>query len=1742
MKNFLLLSIVCLFFFPFLSKGQSLPLSIGETEFNDGNIFISKSSVSWDGSDGIKAGDGGGSAVFRFNDIPGTISLEYSRNRYGKNNVILIQQSADGNSWSDLYNGGGSTDWNVLNSGLNKATRYIRLSYSADYKFGDFWTKNAWWRNITITKSLSVSATSLPDMNTAGGTSATHTFTVNYSNPSGNILLTSTNPDVMLTPSQLNVAGQTGSATITVSFTPQSIQNLTTTLKITDEGYTSNSQSITVNTVCNSLTTPELQNPTDVSSHSFTVNWGSIVAASEYILKVKENGNVLDDIVVEGDKTSQVFSDLKEGSQYIYTVTAAGGSDPKVYSEPSQEGVVTTPMYVPETTNATDIYYTAFTANWTGVEGAAGYLLTVTKNGEVLEGYNDKRLDADVSSFRVEGLEQGITYSYFVKAISGFNEAVFSDPSDAIEATTLLLASPIALDASDLYYSSFTANWETSQDATSYLLSVYNGDVVVEGYDDLNVGNVTSFKVEGLMNSSSYLYTVKGVGGINSEVFSVASNAIVAETLPFSSPVSEEASEVDFLSFTANWTEVESVETYLLTVFKDGTPLEEYNDLVVQNSTSYRVTGLSHGTEYCYSVKGVHPKDNSVVSAPSDLITVTTTLLSSPVANEATDQNYVSFTANWEKTNDATDYLLFVTHNGKFLENFNGIKTGNVTHFKVDGLNQNTEYKYFVQALRNIDGTETVSNNSDSISVTTTKLNAPTASDVSDVYYTAFTANWEAVPEATAYLISVLYEGNVLENYNDLNVGNVTSYRIEGLQQNGSYTYMVKSFLTSEGSDVISDASNEVLCSTLTLNAPKALAATDIYYSSFTANWEAVPEATAYLLSVSQNGVVLEGYNDLLVSDATSFDVTGLMNGCSFRYAVKSVGGNNNEVYSIASDSIDVVTPAFNAPTATEASEVDYTSFTANWDVVENVSEYRLSVFANGSVLENYNEIPVTNGTSLKVEGLTHGQIYSYSVKCVNPDDHEVVSAASNSIEVHTLLLNAPVVLAAEEVDYTSFTAHWETVEEATAYKVTVVSNGDTLEHYNNRLVEGSVSSLKIDGLNNGSTYIYDVKSIRVINENDTVVSAPSSDIEVSTLLLAAPNVSAASEIYYTSFSANWESVADAEDYMITVSRDGQAIEGYENLLTGNVNSLRIEGLEQGISYSYCVKSVRGEAKDILSAPSATIDVTTLLLATPESSAASDVYYTSFTANWGAIEGANYYLVSVFSGNDVLSSYNRVKAESNSLAITGLEQGVTYGYSIEAVGGNEDEFVSIASNRTDVTTLLLSTPSVEVSSTYYDSFTLDWETIGDALYYMVTISLNGNILGNYNDFIVADETSVRIEGLAQGMTYQYAIKAVSGKNEEIVSPSVTGDVTTLHIDVPESMDASDVRFESFTANWGVAEGANYYELTVQEGDVILEGYNNLRVNGTAQSVTGLKQGTTYSYSVRAIGGEANEVVSRISNSIVVKTLALSSPIVLPASAIQFESFTANWEVTEHADYYELTVKEGDITLEGYNNLRVDGTEHHITRLKQGTTYSYSVRAVAHDDPAFIVSETSASEEATTLLLEAPVALNAEDISVSGFTAKWEASPNATSYRLTIKEEEGSFEVVYTTDELSFSVTENLEPNRAYVYWVEAIAGEEDEILSDVSNPIIVITLPVGIDNGSLSSALLNCRSYGNQLFVENISDIDVTIMVFNTSGQLVFNKVIPEGETISIDGISGNVYLIKGVAGDRVYETKVLCK
>ena len=87
-----------------------------------------------------------------------------------------------------------------------------------------------------------------------------------------------------------------------------------------------------------------------------------------------------------------------------------------------------------------------------------------------------------------------------------------------------------ALDATEIEENAFVANWTApdSMEPTQYLLTVKEGDAAVEGYNDLEVGTVVTYKVENLKVNTAYTYTVKAVYG---EQVSKASEAIEVTTL-----------------------------------------------------------------------------------------------------------------------------------------------------------------------------------------------------------------------------------------------------------------------------------------------------------------------------------------------------------------------------------------------------------------------------------------------------------------------------------------------------------------------------------------------------------------------------------------------------------------------------------------------------------------------------------------------------------------------------------------------------------------------------------------------------------------------------------------------------------------------------------------------------------------------------------------------------------------------------------------------------------------------------------------------------------------------------------------------------------------------------------------------------------------------------------------------------------------------------------------------------------
>jgi phosphodiesterase/alkaline phosphatase D-like protein len=128
--------------------------------------------------------------------------------------------------------------------------------------------------------------------------------------------------------------------------------------------------------------------------------------------------------------------------------------------------------------------------------------------------------------------------------------------------------------------------------------------------------------------------------------------------------------------------------------------------------------------------------------------------------------------------------------------------------------------------------------------------------------------------------------------YQDLDVGNVTSYNVTGLSPNTTYYYRVRAYngcATSSNSSV-----KTVKTLTCTPKAPSAQNATNVTSSSFTANWGGVSGAIDYRLDVSTSNTFatyVPGYQDLDVGNTTSYPVTGLSAHTTYYYRVRASNG-----------------------------------------------------------------------------------------------------------------------------------------------------------------------------------------------------------------------------------------------------------------------------------------------------------------------------------------------------------------------------------------------------------------------------------------------------------------------------------------------------------------------------------------------------------------------------------------------------------------------------------------------------------------------------------------------------------------------------------------------------------------------------------------------------------------------------------------------------------------------------------
>jgi hypothetical protein len=542
------------------------------------------------------------------------------------------------------------------------------------------------------------------------------------------------------------------------------------------------------------------------------------------------------------------------------------------------------------------------------------------------------------------------------------------------------------------------------------------------------------------------------------------------------------------------------------------------------------------------------------------------TKIAAPTANAATSITATSFNASWTSVPGTFAYKLYVSryagtlHGGIplwiILENYNGKNIIGLGATVTD-LSGGTLYRYCVQAA----SLDQISVNSNYVEVTTT-LDPPVANNATNITPITFNANWSAVTGATSYLLRVVDQ--VTQQWIELNREvSTTTYTVSNLVPDREYSFSVK----AKKGDVISELSNWKYVTTTSASAPVATAASNIACTSFQANWTAKAGATSYLLRVvdqaTQDWIEL----DREVS-GTSFTVSNLTPEREYSYSLKAKYG---DVISGIGNWIYATTTVASPTTATAASSITTSTFTANWTAMPGATSYLLRV--SDDLTQQFVILDqVIESTSYIVTGLNPNRGYRYAIKVKYG---EVVSAISNWISLNTKPI-PPVATEASNITTSSFNANWNAAAGATSYKLWIISNVNTGYNpagYFPKSI-GNVTTYNVTGLTPGHSYSY---YVQVVTSSGESTASNAIDVTTKPTTPAAMN---ASNITSSSFVANWQTVISATGYKLSVWRtsDYQWVSGYNGKIVSGTSEV-VSGLSPSTEYQYSLKSLAGETE-----------------------------------------------------------------------------------------------------------------------------------------------------------------------------------------------------------------------------------------------------------------------------------------------------------------------------------------------------------------------------------------------------------------------------------------------------------------------------------------------------------------------------------------------------------------------------------
>ncbi|MBT0663850.1 fibronectin type III domain-containing protein [Geobacter pelophilus] len=889
----------------------------------------------------------------------------------------------------------------------------------------------------------------------------------------------------------------------------------------------------------------------------------------------------------------------------------------------------------------------------------------------------------------------------------------------------------------------------------------------------------------------------------------------------------------------------------------------------------------------------------------------------------------------------------------------------------------------------------------------------------------------------------------------------VTTHSDTGLTGGTVYYYRIKA------SNAVGDSPyiEQSLPSVPVMSAPVVVSSSQINLA-----WTDLATETAYILErKTGTGGTWSQVGSNLAQNSITYNDTGLYSGTLFYYRLKGRNASGDSAYSAEVSA----TTLLQAPTLNTATGTNTTTVALGWTDTNNSpngneSNYQASYAActntdpvscadvNGAYWGGWTNVTAfaTNSVSGNVTSLIPGRSYKFRMQGLLTGANSTFSSPERTA---TTVLPTPAAPTTSNISNNSVTLTWTDILGETNYDI--IKDGVRL----NLALAKDTITYTVTGLSPATAYNFQVYAYNGLSSSTSTATPATTTVNPTSLSSVVPQ--SATAIQLTWADATGESGYEIQRRTLNNQEESPASPptGWTAWTTLTTTPMPLApdtvtyldgtpALTAGNTYQYRVRYKIGTSA--YSAYSNEIYATT----TPRTPATMTV--TAGVINWENVPGeAGYYLYQKqLAGADCATedwsavTPSTIAATTYSYTPSGLTAGATYCYQVKAfnnAGVSAPRVITYLQAPTNITasgatqtTVNVSWPAVAGATSY----TLQWSTAS-------TFTSPGSFSGNV--------TSRTVPGLIGGTTYFFRVQAVWGNGNSIWTSAIPSALTIPT--TPGTPTATPASTTSVTISWSSSYGATGYRYQYKPrvaASCSAEDWTGITENplaGVTVTIGSLTTGSAYCFRARSYNASGD---SPYSTTPATQTTLLATPTLNPLSGITAGNICLSWNNVAANEGYRIERSLDNTTWPTTFSTLKDVASYCDTSVLAGTVYYYRV------SPKNIVNgySTASNVQSTTTTPAAPVALTATAISNTRVDLTWNASLNATKYRLERKEGSGNWELVIEQSGTSYQNT-GLKAGTTYFYRV--LAWNTSGLYSTPSSEATVITLTLG--NVAISS-------------------------------------------------------------------------